>query len=137
MVGVVWPRDPLQRVEVEDGLRFKLEWKMIWSDDNQFTRVNCVACNPQDRVYLYLPQIDARNAECLISFCLRNILDAVCRSVPEPEHPQRLYHLLERAEHNLSGTRHFNQHQPNNREILNRQSTSHSSWRRKWHGSIH
>lgn len=52
MVGVIWPRDPLQRVEVEDGLRFKLEWKMIWSDDNQFTKVNCVACNPQDRVHI-------------------------------------------------------------------------------------
>ncbi|XP_046647092.1 dynein axonemal intermediate chain 1-like [Daphnia pulicaria] len=50
MVGVIWPRDPLQRVEVEDGLRFKLEWKMIWSDENQFTKVNCVACNPQDRM---------------------------------------------------------------------------------------
>ena len=54
MVGVVWPRDPLQRVEIEEGLKFKLEWKMQWCDDNnQFTRVNCVACNPQDRVYIY------------------------------------------------------------------------------------
>ncbi|KZS16262.1 Uncharacterized protein APZ42_017891 [Daphnia magna] len=50
MVGVAWPRDPLQRVETDDGLRFKLEWKMIWCDDNQFTKVNCVACNPQDRM---------------------------------------------------------------------------------------
>lgn len=50
MVDVVWPRDPLQRVETEDGLRLKLEWKMLWSDDKHFTRVNCVACNPQDRV---------------------------------------------------------------------------------------
>jgi hypothetical protein len=61
MVGVAWPRDPLQRVEIEEGLRFKLEWKMIWSDDNQFTRVNCVACNPQDRVHLYLSQIAPKN----------------------------------------------------------------------------
>ncbi len=51
MVGVVWPRDPLQRVEIEEGLKFKLEWKMHWCDNNPFTRVNCVACNPQDRVF--------------------------------------------------------------------------------------
>jgi len=51
MVDVAWPRDPLQRMESEDGHRLKLEWKMLWSDDQHFTRVNCVACNPQDRVY--------------------------------------------------------------------------------------
>lgn len=50
MVGIVWPRDPLQRVEVEDGLKFKLEWKMLWCDDQEFNRINSIACNPQDRV---------------------------------------------------------------------------------------
>lgn len=63
--------------------------------------------------------------------------DAVRRSVSEPEHPQRFYHLLERAERHLSGARHFDQHQPDHREILDRQSTSHSSRRRKRHGSLH
>lgn len=52
MVDVVWPRDPLQRVESEDGLRLRLEWKMLWSDDKHFTRVNSIACNPQDRVMM-------------------------------------------------------------------------------------
>ena len=54
MVGVVWPRDPLQRVEVEEGLKFKLEWKMLWCDDQESNRVNSIAFNPQDRVQFRL-----------------------------------------------------------------------------------
>lgn len=51
MVDVSWPRDPLHRIEPEEDYKLKLEWKMLWCADNkQVTRVNCIACNPQDRV---------------------------------------------------------------------------------------
>lgn len=53
MVGVVWPRDPLQRIEVDEGLKFKLEWKMLWCDDQELQRINSIACNPQDRVIFH------------------------------------------------------------------------------------
>ena len=51
LVGVQWPRDPLlQRTELEEGHRLKLEFKMMWTDGRHVTKVNCIACNSQDRM---------------------------------------------------------------------------------------